>query len=150
MWHVKRLGECLYCLTLTKWNALLSGLTLCFSMYLIRLQFVYLGKEGKNMRRRQKEKEEINKEKKERKKRGRLKISHQQRERDRDSRYSRVPSEVFHERGVFWHLLNILPVLLYKQQWREALDRLAACHHSTAELSEHGATVARPRWTTVS
>lgn len=27
---------------LTKWNALLSGLTLCFSMYFIRLQFVYL------------------------------------------------------------------------------------------------------------
>lgn len=27
---------------LTKWNALLSGLTLCFSIYFIRLQFVYL------------------------------------------------------------------------------------------------------------
>ena len=31
-------------LWLTKWNALLSGLTLCFSMYFIRLQFVYLEK----------------------------------------------------------------------------------------------------------
>lgn len=30
---------------LTKWNALLSGLTLCFSIYLIRLQLVYLEKE---------------------------------------------------------------------------------------------------------
>ena len=29
-------------LRLTKWNALLSGLTLCFSIYFIRLQFVYL------------------------------------------------------------------------------------------------------------
>lgn len=29
-------------LMLTKWNALLSGLTLCFSIYLIRLQLVYL------------------------------------------------------------------------------------------------------------
>lgn len=25
---------------------------------------------------------------------------------------SRVPSEVFHQCGVFWHLLNVLPVFI--------------------------------------
>lgn len=74
-----------------------------------------------------------------------IKISHKQWERERKrqiqsgraSTDSRVPSEVFHERGVFRHLLNILPVLIYKQQWGAACVRLTACWHTTTELSDH-------------
>lgn len=89
-------GNLLCASPLTKWNALLSGLTLCFSMYFIRLQFVYLQKRN----------------------------AHGDCTKTRGTVLAdlRVPPKVFHQRGVLGHLFDVLPVFIC--QMKEGLQHV--------------------------